>query len=184
MRWTPAVVFPELGADGALRLDRSLGPRGQIVGAGDTVWAMNRDDGVRVYPQEALAGQTIGYVAEVTAEDLETLAQSGYRAGDVVGRSGLEAGAEALLRGTPGWQLVAVTTDAPETVLLETEQVPGADVTITLRPNIQAAAQSAAESVRGCGDSRPRSAERGRVGARQPARVQSELDDLGHDDGR
>ncbi len=143
MRWTPAVVFPELGSDGALRLDRSLGPRGQIVGAGDTVWAMNRDDGVRVYPQEALAGQTIGYVAEVTAEDLETLAQSGYRAGDVVGRSGLEAGAEALLRGTPGWQLIAVTTDAPEAVLLETEQVPGADVTITLRPNIQAAAQSA-----------------------------------------
>ncbi len=143
MRWTPSIVFPELGTDGTLRLDRSLGVRGRILGTDDTVWAMTGDDAVRVYPQEALAGQTIGYVSEVTAEDLATLADSGYRAGDVVGRSGLEAGGEALLRGTPGWRLVAVTPDAAETTLLETQQVPGADIRITLRPNIQATAQAA-----------------------------------------
>ena len=63
--------------------------------------------------------------------------------GDVVGRSGLESGAEDLLRGTPGWTLVAVDADGGETVLYETEMVPGADVAITLRPDIQAAAQDA-----------------------------------------
>ena len=77
VRWSPELLFPELGPDGALRLDRELGPRGRIVGAGGVVWAENRDDGARVYPQEALAGQVIGYVSEVTAEDLETLAAEG-----------------------------------------------------------------------------------------------------------
>ena len=61
----------------------------------------------------------------------------------MVGRSGLEYGAEDLLRGTPGWTLVAVPPDAPGAVLDETEMVPGADITITLRPEIQAAAQDA-----------------------------------------
>jgi penicillin-binding protein 2 len=143
LRWSPEVMFPELGADGSLRLDRELGRRGRIVGAGDVVWAETREDGIRVYPQEALGGQVIGHAGEVTAEDLETLEAEGYRAGDVVGRSGLEFGAEALLRGTPGWRLVAIGADGIESVLYETEMVPGADVTITLRPVIQAAAQQA-----------------------------------------
>ena len=143
VRWTPEMLYPELGDDGTLRLDRELGPRGRIAGANDVVWAETRDDGVRVYPQEALGGQVVGYVAEVTAEDLGTLEAEGYRAGDVVGRSGLEYGAEDLLRGTPGWTLVAVDADGGESVLYETEMVPGADVAITLRPNLQAAAQDA-----------------------------------------
>jgi cell division protein FtsI/penicillin-binding protein 2 len=144
LRWTPEVLFPELGADGTLRLDRSLGPRGRIIGVDGTTWAQNREDGARIYPQDWLAGQVIGYVSEVTAEDLAgDLGERGYRAGDVVGRSGLEFGAEALLRGTPGWSLVAVAADGTESILLETEMVPGADVAITLRPGIQATAQQA-----------------------------------------
>jgi cell division protein FtsI/penicillin-binding protein 2 len=141
LRWSPGVLFPELGADGALRLDRTLGVRGRIIGTDGAVWAQTREDGVRVYPQEALGGQVIGYVGPVTAEDLVGLAEAGYRSGDVVGRSGLEYGAEDLLRGTAGWTLVAVPSDAPETVLYQVEMVPGADITITLRPSIQAAAQ-------------------------------------------
>jgi penicillin-binding protein 2 len=142
LRWSPEVLFPELGPEGELRLDRDLGTRGRIVGDDGTVWAETREDGARVYPQEALAGQTIGYVTEVTAEDLETLAAHDYLAGDVVGRSGLEAGAEDLLRGTPGWRLVAVDGDGVETVLYETEMVPGADVAVTLDPELQAVAEA------------------------------------------
>jgi penicillin-binding protein 2 len=143
LRWSPEVLFPELGDGGTLRLDRELGTRGRIIGEDGVVWAETRDDGARVYPQESLAGQVIGYVSEVTAEDLETQAADGYGAGDMVGRSGLESGAEALLRGTPGWTLVAVGADGIESVLYQTEMVPGADVAITIRPSIQLAAQQA-----------------------------------------
>ena len=143
VRWSPEVLFPELGSDGTLRLDRELGRRGRIVGEDGTLWARSRGNGARVYPQEALAGQVIGYVGDVTAEDLETLEEDGYRGGDVVGRSGLEHGAEAVLRGTPGWSLVAVPAAGEPSVLLETEMVPGADVAITIRPSVQLAAQDA-----------------------------------------
>jgi cell division protein FtsI/penicillin-binding protein 2 len=145
LRWTPETLFPELGTDGTLRLARDLGPRGRIVGPDGVVWAETREeDGVRVYPQEALAGQVIGYVSEVTAEDLDRLpASDGYLAGDVIGRSGLEYGAEALLRGTPGWRLQAVAADGTRTTLHATEAIPGADVAITIRPEIQATAQEA-----------------------------------------
>jgi penicillin-binding protein 2 len=144
IRWSPELLFPELGDSGTLRLDRSLGGRGRILGADGLVWAETRDDGFRVYPQEWLAGQVIGYVSEVTAEDLDRLGPaSGYRAGDVIGRSGLESGAEDLLRGTPGWTLVAIGADGVETPVLETEMVPGADIAITIRPTIQATAQDA-----------------------------------------
>jgi penicillin-binding protein 2 len=143
VRWNPGLLFPELAEGATLRLDRTLGPRGEIIAADGTVFATTSPDGVRVYPQEWLAGQTIGYVSEVTAEDLATLAVDGYQAGDVVGRSGLENGAEELLRGTPGWTLVAVAPDGGETELLQTETVPGATLTITLQPEIQLAAQQA-----------------------------------------
>jgi penicillin-binding protein 2 len=143
LRWTPEVLFPELGAIGELRLERTLGTRGRIVGPNGLVWAETRDDGLRVYPQEALAGQVIGYATEVTAEDLDRLAEQGYRVGDLLGRSGLENGAEALLRGTPGWRLVAVAGDGGRSVLYETEMLPGADVAITIRPDLQAVAQQA-----------------------------------------
>lgn len=144
IRWSPELLFPELGESGSFRLDRSLGTRGRILGPEGLVWAETRDDGMRVYPQEWLAGQVIGYVSEVTADDLDRLGPgSGYRAGDVIGRSGLESGAEDLLRGTPGWTLVAIGADGAETPVLQTEMVPGADIAITIRPNIQATAQDA-----------------------------------------
>lgn len=143
VRWDPALIYPELAGGGTLDATRELSDRGRILGVDGTVWAQNRDDGARIYPQEWLAGQTVGYASEVTAEDLETLAGQGYLAGDVVGRTGLEAGAEELLRGTPGWTLLATREGSDPVTLASTEMVPGADVTITLRPALQARAEQA-----------------------------------------
>ncbi len=142
VRWSPALLFPELGEGGTLKLSRTLSPRGRIVALSGAVFAQTRRDGARIYPQEFLAGQTIGYVSEVTAEDLKTLAAKGYRAGDVVGRSGLEYGAEDLLRGHPGFVLQVVPGDGAPVSMLQTKMVPGANLTITLRPGLQAVAEA------------------------------------------
>jgi penicillin-binding protein 2 len=141
IRWDPALIYPELAGGGILAVTRELSPRGRILGTDGTVWAQNQEDGTRAYPQEWLAGQTIGYVSAVTAEDLETLGAKGYQAGDVVGRSGLEYGAEDLLRGSPGWTLTAEREGSEPTVVATTDMVAGADVTITLRPALQARAE-------------------------------------------
>jgi cell division protein FtsI/penicillin-binding protein 2 len=142
VRWNPELLFPELGEHGSFALQRLTPQRGSIRSEDGTVFATLREDGVRIYPQETLAGQVIGYVSEVTAEDLETLAADGYQAGDVVGRSGLEAGAEQLLRGSPGYVLLAVTGDGTRLPILERPLVEGADLTITIRPEIQRVAQA------------------------------------------
>ena len=56
----------------------------------------------RHYPYDELSAHLIGYVNEVSAEELEALTSYGYRRGDYVGRAGLERSYEAVLRGAPG----------------------------------------------------------------------------------
>jgi penicillin-binding protein 2 len=142
VRWTPELLFPELGAHGTLQLDRVAPTRGRIVGLDGTVWAETRDDGKRVYPQEWLAGQTIGYVSAANADDLVSLEREGVRAGDPVGRTGLEYGADGLLRGRAGFTLYAVPAGGDPIQLLDRPVIQGDDLVITLRRTLQATAQA------------------------------------------
>jgi penicillin-binding protein 2 len=143
-RWRPSLLFPALGDGDTLALEGTPAPRGRIVAVGGAVFAETRDDGMRVYPQEWLAGQTIGYVTAVTPEELPTLSPTGdYQVGEVIGRSGLEQGAEELLRGTPQAVLWAVSPSGARVSLLDRPMVPGADLTITIRPDLQATAEAA-----------------------------------------
>ena len=144
VRWSPSFLFPALGDRDTLALLRSPAQRGRIVAVGGAVFAETRDDGTRIYPQEWLAGQTIGYVAPVTAEELPTLSPTAdYVVGEPMGRSGLEQGAEELLRGTPRLILAAVPSIGDPIALLDRRMVPGADLTITIRPDLQATAEAA-----------------------------------------
>lgn len=142
VRWSSQLLFPELGEDGHLELQRETPARGRIIGLDGTVWAETRDDGVRVYPQEWLAGQTIGYVGRVNQDDLVSLAREGVRLGDPIGRTGLELGADAILRGRPGFTLRAVPADGDPVALFERPVEQGADVAITLRRSLQSTAQA------------------------------------------
>ena len=172
---------PQLGASGALRLRRQAPIRGRIVAQDGTVFARTRGDGARVYPQEWLAGQTIGYATPATAEDLKDLHARGVRRGDLVGRSGLEAGADAAagrqLRAS-SWSRSRPTAD-PVTVL-QRKMVPGADVEITIRPSIQATADATLGPLRGGRHRRARPEQRRRVGAGIGTALQPELDDHRH----
>lgn len=143
-RWRPSLLFPEMRDGDTLTLQRTPARRGRILAADGAVFAETRDDGMRVYPQEWLAGQTIGYVAPVTADELATLPPSAdYQVGEAMGRSGLEQGAEELLRGTPGVVLAAVAASGDPVPVLQRPMVPGADLTITIRRDLQATAQAA-----------------------------------------
>lgn len=144
VRWRPSLLFPQLGDQATLAIKRSEPSRGRILAADGSVFAETRADGMRVYPQEWLAGQTIGYVAPVTKGELASLPPSAdYQVGEPLGRSGLEQGAEALLRGAPGLSLVGNRADGQIVPLLDRPMVPGADVTITIRRSLQATAEAA-----------------------------------------
>ncbi|MCX8064659.1 MAG: penicillin-binding protein 2 [Candidatus Hydrogenedentes bacterium] len=58
----------------------------------------------RRYPYGSTAGQIIGYINEISKEELEI--NNDYYIGDLIGRAGVEKYYENLLRGTPGWMMI------------------------------------------------------------------------------
>lgn len=106
-----------------------------------------RDTTVRLGPSQGFAQHVLGTIGEITAEQLEELG-SGYRAGDVVGRTGLEARFEEQLAGTPSGEVRIVDT-AGETVetLDVIEGTAPEPVATTLNRDIQLAVEAALASV-------------------------------------
>ncbi|HEX9652325.1 MAG TPA: penicillin-binding protein 2, partial [bacterium] len=62
----------------------------------------------RFYPGGVNAPHIFGYLGEITSEELIKWKDSGYRMGDLIGKSGLELQYERFLRGEPGIKYVEV----------------------------------------------------------------------------
>lgn len=62
----------------------------------------------REYPEGTLAAHLLGYMNEITAEELSAHREQGYHPGDFIGRSGLEREWESYLRGKDGSERVVV----------------------------------------------------------------------------
>jgi penicillin-binding protein 2 len=98
----------------------------------------------RAYPQGSLAGHTLGYLMEVSQEQLEELAGEGYRAGDMVGAAGLEAYFQEELAGQRGGTLAIITPEGTIShVLAKKEASPGRDIHLTIDVNVQREAEAA-----------------------------------------
>ena len=62
----------------------------------------------RTYPHGQAGAHILGYVGQVSADDLETFAVKGYREGDQIGKTGLELWGESSLAGQRGGKLVVL----------------------------------------------------------------------------
>ncbi len=88
---------------------------------------------VRSYPLQDAAAHLVGYVQNVTAEDLEEHAQEGYTANSVIGRTGAEALFEKELKGTNGCRIYIVDSDGNEKEELACRMVEdGKNITLTI----------------------------------------------------
>ncbi len=65
---------------------------------------------LRYYPHRELAAHVLGYVGEISPEQLDSLADRGYRLGDTIGQSGVEAVYDKYLRGAPGLEIQRVNS--------------------------------------------------------------------------
>jgi penicillin-binding protein 2 len=72
------------------------------------------DEQRRLYPRDGFAAHLIGYVGEISEEDLNKTKYSFYQPGDVVGKSGVEATYDALLRGEDGSRDIIVNSHGKE----------------------------------------------------------------------
>jgi penicillin-binding protein 2 len=98
----------------------------------------------RVYPHGDLAAHVLGYLTEISAKDLETERFADYRAGDIIGRAGVESTYDATLRGSEGLRRLEV--DPRGDVIRQLDEVlptPGADLKLTLDIEVQRAAEEA-----------------------------------------
>jgi penicillin-binding protein 2 len=104
-----------------------------------------RDVSLRYYPHRELAAHVLGYVGDISQEQLDALAKQGYRPGDTIGQSGIESEYDKYLRGTPGLEIQRVDSlnrkQGPTTPLVPAD--PGNTVRLTLDLRLQMAAEEA-----------------------------------------
>lgn len=96
---------------------------------------------VRTYPFGPLGAHALGYLNEMSGEELARLRQHGYRLGDRIGRTGIERAWETFLRGRRGYRRVYVDVRGREVASaagpgderpVRREPVPGRDLALTV----------------------------------------------------
>jgi penicillin-binding protein 2 len=98
----------------------------------------------RRYPENGMLAHVLGYVGEISPEQLELprYKEKGYKAGDVIGKEGLEAVYDDYLRGRDGYRRVVV--DSRGHIQNEIEVVqpqPGQDMVTTIDLDLQETAE-------------------------------------------
>lgn len=85
----------------------------------------------RSYPYGVLAAHVLGFMNEISAEELRAKKGEGYRAGDLVGRTGIERQWDGYLRGRAGFQKIVVDRrDLPKTDIHDIVDGPSAQVAV------------------------------------------------------
>jgi penicillin-binding protein 2 len=96
----------------------------------------------RLYPRDGYAAHLIGYVGEVSEEDLDNPRYAAYQPGDVVGKAGVEETYDELLRGQDGARDVIVDSHGREVGVLGMQHaIPGQDLKLTIDNDLQREAE-------------------------------------------
>jgi len=96
----------------------------------------------RNYPYGPVLAHVLGYVGEASQADIDR--DQRYRAGDLIGKAGLEKSSEEYLRGINGGQQIEVDAVGRELrVLDEMAEVPGNTLVLSVDLDLQLAAETA-----------------------------------------
>ncbi|HEV2417663.1 MAG TPA: penicillin-binding protein 2 [Terriglobia bacterium] len=97
----------------------------------------------RFYPKHHMAAALLGYVGDVSAEEVAS-SHSRFHPGDVVGKTGIEREYNSILTGQDGMKRVVVNSRGQEMGSMTTiSPHPGHDLRLTLDLNLQLAAEQA-----------------------------------------
>lgn len=99
---------------------------------------------LRNYVNNELAAHIFGYVSEINDVELEKRKADGYKAGDIVGKFGLENVYDKEIRGIDGGNQVEVDVNGrPVQVLGKKDPQPGNNLVLTIDYRVQKAAEAA-----------------------------------------
>ena len=106
---------------------------------------------VRVYPGKTLAAHVLGYIGEVTSDDIERSGSSDMRSGDLIGKSGVEKIYDQYLRGINGGQRMEIESyGKPTSVRGFSDPQPGKNLTLSLDLELQKSSEAALGQNPGC----------------------------------
>jgi penicillin-binding protein 2 len=104
----------------------------------------------RLYPHDGIAAHVIGYVGEVSEQELNSPEFANYNQGDIIGKFGVERQYNDILTGVDGQRQVMVDSFGRERgEVAYKEAVPGKPLQLTLDLDLQAVAELAMEGKRG-----------------------------------
>lgn len=112
-------------------------------------------DTLRTYPLGEKTAHILGYVGEITAEELKNPKFAGYKGGDKIGRGGIEESYEKVLKGVDGGEVVEVDNEGKTLrTLTKTDPVPGQNLFLTIDADLQSLAfdqlKQATQKVKSC----------------------------------
>lgn len=106
-------------------------------------------DSLREYPYKDSFAHVVGYIGQISPEELSESQFASYHSNDIIGKSGIEQEYESKLKGTDGRQLYEVDARG-QTVrkLGEDDPIPGQNITLTLDSKLQQAVYDATKDVK------------------------------------
>ncbi len=99
---------------------------------------------VRFYPYGTLAAHILGYTQSITYKEFQVLSEKGYEISDRIGRTGVEAAYETVLRGEWGGEMLEVDANGlVQRSLGFKSPKAGQDLSLTIDLDLQLAAEQA-----------------------------------------
>lgn len=101
-------------------------------------------DNVRTYPQREKLAHVVGFVGEISETELKkqengaSFGSKNYQIGDRIGKAGIEAQYEKLLRGIDGGEIIEVDSQGREIrSLRKNPSIPGQNIYLTIDSDLQ-----------------------------------------------
>lgn len=106
-------------------------------------------DSLREYPYKNILADVVGYIGQISKNELRSKYFSSYGVDDLVGKMGIESEYEKELRGIDGRELIEVDALGRKIRTLgETEPIPGHNIHLTIDLKLQEAVFNAMSSVK------------------------------------
>jgi penicillin-binding protein 2 len=101
---------------------------------------------IRNYPDTGSLAHIVGYVGDITKDELKLLYNQGYKSGDVIGKAGVEKLSDMMLRGRDGREYHVVDVKGKNIATEQTVVDPpvmGSNIILTIDASIQKLAEKA-----------------------------------------
>lgn len=103
----------------------------------------------RSYPSGSVSlSHVLGYMGKITPDQVAKLSEEGYRAIDLIGKTGVENTAEKILRGIPGTITTEVDASGHElSVISKTDPISGKDIHLNIDLDFQKYIENALQEI-------------------------------------